>query len=202
MVRIKRRIERVALDVDETMADVMIHVLNLHNAAQSTNFKMDDVTDWAWKGVGISDQDFKNHYNTVWNKMTHRIDLLVDKKLLLEVSKHYEIDIVTKRGGVPELEATTKPLRKWLEKHGMDKYRLVISPSGAEKDELGYDIYIDDSPKLAECISRSDGKMLFLVNKPHNRYHKITSGNVMRVADANEALRILASRARSRLKHE
>ena len=198
-----RKLARVALDVDETIADVIPHILKLHNKAKSTDYKLYHIRDWAWTGMNISNMEFRKHYSTVWHKMSHAIDLLVDKALLLEVSRHYEIDLVTKRANVPLVEATVVPLRKWLEKHGMDKYRLVVSDMRHEKDVLEYDIYIDDSPKLAENISKYSNKKLFLVNRPHNKYYRIKSDNIVRVHDVNGALHALIEEAKgSGLKHK
>ena len=202
MEKPRHPVERIALDVDETIADVMNHVLSLHNLEKSARFTMDDITDWKWTSIGITGAEFRKHYSTVWHTMTEQIGLLINKELLLELSKYYEIDLVTKRGGIKELEETAEPLKKWLIRHGIDKYRLVLSGHGVEKDVLRYDIYIDDSPILAERIESCKGKKMFLVTQPHNRNYAIKSRKVVRVADANDALRRLLKKAKSGLKHK
>jgi len=187
---------RISLDVDDTIAGVWEHVLGLHNAQNSTQFGLADVRGWNWEGTNLTTEQFYLLYNRVWLDMTHRIELLIDKKLLLKLARHYEIDIVTSRGKVPQAEATIALLRKWLTKNGISRFRLVITDDNSGKDALGYDIYIDDSPVLADAISKSGRKMMFLVDQAYNRDVE-DSKNVKRVADANEALRALAEMAES-----
>ena len=194
---------RISLDVDDTIAGVWEHILSLHNEQISANYEPEDVKDWRWESIHLTTEQFYGLYNRVWQEMPHKIELLADKKLLLKLAKHYEIELVTSRGKVPELEATVAPLRKWLAAKGIDNFRLVINAVHSEKDVLGYDIYIDDSPSLAMMISKSKGKILFLVDHPYNRNIE-DSKNVKRVSDVNEALRALAEMADRELglKHE
>lgn len=196
-----RKLGRISLDVDETIADVNRHIMALHNSRSSTRHQVSDLTDWGWSSVNITDQQFYELYNAVWRDMSHKIGLLVDKRLLYSIAKHYEIDLVTMRGRVPELEDTVGPLRAWLERHGVSRFRLVISSVYSQKDVLGYDIYIDDSPVLAQSIAKSGKKVMFLVDKPHNRSFP-GAANVRRVSDVNEALRAIAGMKASGLEHE
>ncbi len=189
--------------MDDTIAGVWEHVLGLHNAQSPVQVGLTDVRGWNWEGTNLTNERFYVLYNKVWRDMTHRIELLVDKKLLLKLARYYEIDIVTSRGKIPQAETTIAPLRKWLAKNGINKFRLVITDEIPGKEVLGYDIYIDDSPVLAEAISRSEKKMMFLVDQTYNRDVE-DSKNVKRVVDANEALRALAAIAESEsgLKHK
>ncbi len=201
LARTQRKLGRISLDVDDTIAGVWKHVLGLHNAQSSTQYSLHDLRGWNWEGVNMTTEQFYTLYNKLWHDMSHRIELLVDKKLLLKLARYYEIDLVTNRGKVPELESTVAPLRKWLAKNGISKFRIVVSDEHPGKHVLGYDIYIDDSPVLAESISRSEKKIMFLVDQPHNRDVQ-ESKNVKRVADANEALRALTEMAESSSKHK
>ena len=201
LTKTPHKLGRISLDVDDTIAGVWRHVLGLHNAQSPTQYELMDIRDWNWRGTTMTTEQYYVLYNKVWHDMSHRIELLIDKKLLLKLTKHYEIDIVTSRGNVPELEATVAPLRKWLSKNGIGKFRLVISDELSTKDVLGYDIYIDDSPVLARNISKSDKKIMFLVDHPYNRDIE-ESRNVKRVLDANQALIALADMAESGSKHK
>lgn len=201
MTKSTRKLGHISLDVDDTIAGVWKHILALHNENSSTQYGLMDLKGWNWEGVNLTTEQFYALYNKVWKDMNHRIELLVDKKLLLKLTKYYEIDLVTNRDKVPELMKTVKPLKKWLAKNGISKLRLVISAEHPGKDVLGYDIYIDDSPILARAISKSSKKIIFLVDQPHNRDIE-DSNNVKRVSDANEALIALAEMARSTPKHK
>lgn len=186
-----RKRGRISLDVDDTIANIMSPLLMLHNSINSSDYEASDVTDWSWRGVNLTTEQFYELYNKVWMNFTERIDCIVDKKLLLRLAKHYEIDLVTSRGNVPKLEETVKPLKKWLARHGISKFRLVISSEYSPKDTLGYDIYIDDSPLLAERIANDKKKILLLIDSPYNKHIKEAS-NIKRVSDVNEALRSLS----------
>lgn len=186
-----RKRGRISLDVDDTIANIMSPLLMLHNSINSSDYEASDVTDWSWRGVNLTTEQFYELYNKVWMNFTERIDCIVDKKLLLRLAKHYEIDLVTSRGNVPKLEETVKPLKKWLVRHGISKFRLVISSEYSPKDTLGYDIYIDDSPLLAERIANDKKKILLLIDSPYNKHIKEAS-NIKRVSDVNEALKSLS----------
>ncbi len=186
-----RKRGRISLDVDDTIANIMSPLLMLHNSINSSDYEASDVTDWSWRGVNLTTEQFYELYNKVWMNFTERIDCIVDKKLLLRLAKHYEIDLVTSRGNVPKLEETVKPLKKWLARHGISKFRLVISSEYSPKDTLGYDIYIDDSPLLAERIANDKKKILLLIDSPYNKHIKEAS-NIKRVSDVNEALKSLS----------
>jgi hypothetical protein len=192
---------RISLDVDDTIAGVWKQVLILHNSQSPAPLGLMDTRGWNWEGTSFTTEQFYALYNRVWCDLTHRIELLIDRKLLLKLARYYEIDIVTSRGNLPQAEATIAPLRKWLAKKGMGRFRLVVSDESAGKETLGYDIYIDDSPVLAKAISESGKKMMFLIDQTYNRDVE-DSKNVKRVADANEALRTLAEMAESGFKHK
>lgn len=178
--------KKVAVDIDFTIADVGRPMLEMHNAINSTNYSKDDVTDWDWTSVNMTIEQFYDFYVKAWVDKYHSIGLIVDPKLLREAEKYYSLDFVTSRGGHPMSEATVAPLRKWLKHHGLSDIRLVISKLGVEKSELGYDIYIDDSPHLAKKIREDKKKTMFVVDA-HNRGIKGAS-NIIRVRDVNEAL--------------
>ena len=190
------RAKRVALDIDFTIADVSKPMLEMHNAVNATNYKREDVTDWDWTSVNMTLDQFYDFYVKAWVDKYHSIGLLVDPKLLREAERYYSLDLVTSRGGHPMSEKTIEPLRKWLSHHGLSDIRLVISNLNAEKSELGYDIYIDDSPNLAKKISEDKRKTMFVVDA-HNRSIR-SSDNVIKVKDVNEALLRIIDMAETR----
>ncbi len=195
---------KVSLDVDYTIANIIEPMLELHNKVNQTNFNEEDINSWSWsESLGISEENANKLYVNAWIDMSNKINFMADTKLLLELEKYYDIEIVTNRGNHLENEKTVEPLKRWLKKHGLGGFKLIINDVDRDKSTLDYDIYIDDSPALAESISKMKNKTLFLINATYNRHVK-DSENIIRVADVNESLSRLINIANSKsaLKYE
>ena len=87
-------------------------------------------------------------------------------RLVSALVKH-AVDIVTSR-------VVQSAVKKWLAQHKIPYDNFVLSK---DKQELGYDFYVEDDPYLSEILP--PGKVLFLYDPPYNR--NVPQGpNVMR----------------------
>ncbi len=186
LIGLRRGKERVALDVDDTIANILDQIIMEYNGRNGTKHRL-----WSETGTStVPHSEASKLYNPVWMDRMERIGLLVDRELLKRAARHYEIDLVTSRGGVPSFEETISQLRGWLRMNGLDGYRLVINDRRMEKTELGYHWYVDDAVALADEVNRTPGKRMLLVDMFYNRGVQ-NSASVRRVADVNAGLEAL-----------
>lgn len=169
---------RISLDLDNTLAQTMESTVHLYNQRFSTSYTIDDVTDWNWWNVFFPISSQHNAKNTGYRLMDEAwliggIEPIPKFERVLElVGDDDLIDIVTGR------ETTPVPvLLDWLKRHRIPYDNFIVS---TDKEDLDYDVYIDDDPRLAEKIKDRRGKVLILFDQPWNR-HISSSRNVVRV---------------------
>lgn len=105
---------------------------------------------------GVSDGDFEQWQNddheafveamlNVWDE--HRVKVPpVEDNIGSKVGQIYvdhDVDIVT------NTLADEEVVREWLDRHNVPYDDIVKNPTGTDKSELDYDVYIDDNPNLA-----------------------------------------------------
>lgn len=94
--------------------------------------------------------------------------------------REHHVDIVT--GSIADKELLIQRLEQLHIRKGYEYNELIqVEPNQKNaKLDLGYDIYIDDNPKLAEAIDNRDGKTYcVLVTQPWNKTYQ-PKRNVMR----------------------
>lgn len=156
----------IAVDMENVLADPKSWFLEVYNRRHGTNYAIEDVDHWDWVRTEIEFQEFMDTIDAGWRHHRDQIDPLarnLDETLdRLARSTGATIDIVTARTGVES------EMQAWLADHGVTTYEAFISIEPSDtKAQLGYDYYIDDSPRLATNLR--DTQTQFLVEWPWNR---------------------------------
>ena len=182
---VKTKRIRVALDIDDTVADISSVVMKKVNRRLGTDYTYEHVFG-SWDTNKPLWDAYARVYEELWTKKHKAIRLFADKRLLRQLTKHYDVAFISARGWS---KVSTQGLADWLKRHRLNHINLEITNESKEKTLLGYDFYIDDYH-----VKVKGKRMLFLVDHTHNKKIK-NSKNVMRVEDVNEALRFLIKRA-------
>lgn len=101
---------KIALDVDQVIADSFNLVVNNVNNETGAKNTLEDLIDYPAPGkmfLNVTNDDFVRIYDTIWNSDWKKIPRLADKKLLLKLCSSFDVDIVSSRG-----EEASGPLRK------------------------------------------------------------------------------------------
>ena len=182
--RARRRL-RVALDVDDTVADISRVVLRKVNRELGTDYVFESI--WGtWNSDKVLWDTYARFYEELWTKKHKTIRLFVDKRLLRQLARHYDISFVSARGWS---RASAQGLADWLKHHKLENIPVEITNTSDDKARLGYDVYIDDYH-----VKVKGKRMLLLIDYGHNR-HIRESRNVTRVRGVNDAIRLLIKRA-------
>ncbi|MDA7944420.1 MAG: hypothetical protein MPJ07_01130 [Nitrosopumilus sp.] len=170
---------RIALDVDGVLADV------LEMWAGRRGIPKGDARSWYfWKDLGIPADEFYRGLDACWQEwrlIPPTEDRIGEKAAAL--AELGTVDIVTAR-----TPATDAAVREWLEHHGVPYSKYVSVPSGAQKAELEYDVFIDDSPINAEKITEA-GMRVIVYEQPWNA--GLDPARYRRVAGLEEAASLL-----------
>jgi 5'(3')-deoxyribonucleotidase len=192
----KGSVKRISLDVDSTIARVQPLVIEVLNREKGTKYTMGDFTEWDVEKskLGVTYAEYNEIDKRVWQTMSGRITPLVDEVILLDLSRHYPIDIITNR-----TQETVESIERWLGKHFPNlKHNLIARPIDFDKSTFDCDIFIDDSPLLVAKIESLDcGKVLYPIDAPWNR-EIADSPKVIRVDCAGAAARTLINLAKER----
>lgn len=151
---------QIALDVEGVLS-------NTHKAAyeRSDILKPEHDEEWGFPTEELYDE-FMHVSQNLWHNHWEKIPPMEDPKVLQDVTESlYEyghtVDIVTHRRNVDD------QVQAWLD----DKrivYKEFHAPS-EEKDELDYDLYVDDKPALAERIKNDPQRAIVLRDRPYNQ---------------------------------
>jgi uncharacterized HAD superfamily protein len=186
---------RIAVDLDEVLAQFLQSFIDFHNEKYGTHFKLSDFHSYhlhnAWGGT--VEEAIEKVYQ--FHKTDHfkNIRPVQDaQESLQKLKKGNEIFIVTSRQN--EIMHETEV---WLDKHFPDTFSGIhfanhFSKSGIKRtkkeicDELGIEVLIEDSPDYAiECIK--PGRKIFLLNYPWNKERKVPN-EIQRVDSWKEIL--------------
>jgi uncharacterized HAD superfamily protein len=199
---------RVAVDVDGVLADLherFLHLLN-KDAAKARDATgvhygpctLDDITDWnVWRVLPLlkdaaerSGEEYASglcwrYFDLAW-LAPHKMDPIPGAvSAMRELSKRkeaLEVEILTSR----RME-TAGDMMAWLSMQDIPASAVVILDAHAphvDKSERQYDVYVDDSPKLAEKMAGHSGSTLLLFDKPYNQ--ATYAPNVRRVGNWRE----------------
>jgi 5'(3')-deoxyribonucleotidase len=190
---------KIAVDLDNTLADTTSILLKLTNWKMGTNFVLADVNEWDfWRNKGPAfDKAFWDIYDfldTLYIRRTlppvHPLACPIVK--MMEKAGH-TVHIVTanKDSAKPGIEA-------WLFGHGLDTPVMTIGRvSAEEKVKMDYNLYIDDSPKFIEPMRLygNGGKLLILLDQPWNAAIDVSEDkNIIRAANWRDIQSILEHR--------
>lgn len=177
---------RIALDVDGVLANMIEPLLRLYEDETGVRITVEEVDDWDfWKKRGISKQKFIELMIRTWSRWWE-IEPLEDdvSEDVDKLNRLGHVDIVTQRPA-----KTIGYVKEWLARNKIRYRKFTWVPPRTTKAKLSYDIYIDDSPKLAEELNKL-GRPMLLYNQPWNRSFGETS-IIRRVYSLDDCIRIL-----------
>ena len=180
---------RIALDVDGVLADLVGTLLQVYEEKTGIRVERDEVDSWEfWRRYGLSRQGFIQLLIKTWSRWREikptEDDLAEDVKLLNRLG---HVDIVTQRPS-----KTIPYVKEWLRYHNVSYRNFTWVPPKSTKASLGYHVYIDDSPKLAEELVRL-GKPMLLYDQPWNR--EVNEAKTLRrVYSLDDCVRLLEER--------
>lgn len=181
---------KIAVDVDGTIADSHKSFVKYVNAAFEKELRekalyplaVEDITDWDWgekiRALHLSPKDCVEITDRIWREETDSIPPTEEglRKRMAELQERCEcVDIVTAR-------KETEAVKRWLELNRIPYNRLVYY---TKKEQLDYDVYVDDNPNLAASVP--DTKTILLYHRPWNT-KVCCKSNVKRVHDFGEVL--------------
>lgn len=178
------RLKKISIDIDSTLIDIMVNYCKIYNKKKNSKKTKEDVTIWDFfDDWGLSKEEGIGIFEKIDLQDIPVISDALDCYLLL-LNQKYKVDIVTDRK-----EEQRKALEKKFEsmnlKPGIQYQNLIIVDSYKKKLDLDYDIYIDDSPKLANIMEKYPNKILILLDQPWNKNIQI-SNNIKRVNNWKE----------------
>ena len=175
---------RYAVDVDGVLALQIEATLARINMRYGTNYTKDDMVAWdAWNLIPElkgSRNEFYRAMGAAWEAGEVQADPSASE-MMRNLRLRGRVDIVTKT------IAEDDTLRFWLAANGIVYDGLVHLPKGSQVSKAAfteYDVFIDDSPKLAEEMPAD--KTLLLVDQPWNRNVPVRR-NVRRIGSLMEA---------------
>ena len=156
---------RIALDVDGVLANLIEPLLKRYKEETGVEISVEEVDTWDfWKKHGLSKQMFMELLIKTWTRWWEIEPIEDDVEEDVErLNSLGHVDIVTQRPA-----KTIEYVKEWLEKNKIKYRRFTWVPPRRTKAQLSYDIYIDDSPKLAEALNKL-GKPMLLYDQPWNR---------------------------------
>jgi len=175
---------RISVDVDSTLIDIMVNYCEIYNLDRNENKTKEDVEDWDFfEDWGLTVEEGLEIFGQI--DLQNVSPICDDVNYYLEnINANHIVDIVTNRE-----EKFRMVLIKKLKSMDIVKEthyrRLILVKSEFEKLKLDYDIYIDDSPKLANLILNNPNKLQYLIDQPWNRGIKDIK-NIIRVYNWNE----------------
>lgn len=175
---------RVACDIEGVVANPHALFLSYYNETHDTDFTLRDMTSWEFpnKNFHISTDEFHKIIDEIWQKKWKEIPPTEEDLAykISTISQIHEIDFVTCRA------SRSSEIKKWLKKQTIIYGQFVgVEGSTTKKAELEYDIFIDDSPKLANTLEMI-GKPIFLYRRPWNEM--IFGSYIHRVDNFNEVI--------------
>jgi uncharacterized HAD superfamily protein len=179
---------KIGIDLDDTLSDSRLNMIEFHNKIYGTNFKIEDIKKYNfWENWGgtleTTIDELEKFHKTDYAK---NIRPIKDAKEILEkLKKNNELYIITARSN--DLKKETE---EWVEKYFPDIFSKIYftneySHGGIKEtkkntcDNLDIDIFIEDNLDFAlECAEPS--RKVFLIDRPWNQTDKLPS-NVNRV---------------------
>lgn len=155
---------KVAIDVDSTLAASPLAVFE-EIEGRGHGYSLDDIEYWNWGFDEFSKDEYLGAFETVWSErplsvppMEHHLSLSVG-----DIFEDHTVDIVTAK---PDTKSVIEGKKEWLYDQGIPYDNFIEVPRDKPKTELGYDVYVDDHPKLPK--HRSHGQKICLVDQPYN----------------------------------
>lgn len=187
----------VSIDIDETIAEVHEVMLRNYNRVKGTNYTIADHKDWDFKSVGSNYLEMMKFYVDAWKNHWEEIRFMGNKYSLIRVEEYFTQDVSSSRDWNERdgpTGGTIEGTEKWLFANGINWLPYFFDQTKIKKFDLKYEIYVDDSPKLAEEIISRSRRFQFVIDKPYNRHIPDTE-RTMRVSGIDEFSEELISAA-------
>jgi len=193
----KKKLE-IAVDIDGVILDTMVIFCEIYNEIYegSKGFKKrtkEDVTSW----------QFNHDWNLPDTALWHIFDKVAEQLLFVptvdphasivmrKLRSKFIVDIVTAREeGDRDLLVRRLHKSRIMEGVQYDALHIVDRHDFTAKIDMDYDIYIDDSPNLADGIREYKDKLIILYNQPWNKHIK-EEGNIIRAKNWREVWKII-----------
>ncbi len=156
---------KIAVDLDGVLAEPMNLWCKLYNERHHTHLTLKDIKQWDVPNLlNITQDEFYRTLDEAWMRWEEVPPTEENLPKKVEAVSHYgDIDIVTGR-----TEQTVKVCTKWLEHQAIKYDKFVRVDTTPQKTTLGYDVYIDDAPRLFKSLlSRLTGHGI-LYTRPWN----------------------------------
>jgi hypothetical protein len=177
---------KIGIDLDDTLGQSTSAVIAFHNDTYSTDFKMENLTDYIWQAIldhsktqEESRKRVRKFHETSYGK---NIKPVKDTKKVLErLKKEHELHIITARG-----DYIKKETEEWVRNnfpntfshiHFTNQHSQNIQGTTKKKicDTLGIDIFIeDDVNNASECLAPN--RKVYLLNYPWNQTDALPEG--------------------------
>ncbi len=163
---------KVALDFDGTLADTGSLILLLMNWRLGTSYKMEDWDSWGfWAGMSPeAEKAFWGLFDLMDESYLRRalppMDPFAPAVVKWLMKRGHEVNLVTVNSNTKK---ALDSFNGWLWAQGIEMPVVAMGRTNVSKAELDYDLFIDDSPRLAEDMGRHQNKKLILLRRPLNK---------------------------------
>lgn len=192
---------KIAIDLDDVIADTTPNLHRFHNEMFGTNFSIDNQQIYNLAKVWNIEQEECTRRFLLWYSSDYFPKLKPVSgvaKALAELSKHHDLVIVTSR-----LEVVEEKTKEWLEKylpdvkldiHFANHYFGTNSHKKSDHcQRLGIDLLIEDCLDYAtECAEKNIEVLLY--DWPWNQTKKLPK-NVTRVKSWDEIVKVIESKS-------
>lgn len=182
----------IAVDFDGVLSNTIKRWIQIFNKDYSEKYKLqlsyNKITEFNfYKMYNISHDDSRQIFQTCWEQLgvLEPTEFMLSQKTKTLSELYDGLDIVTANNSINK-----KYLEKFLQKYKIKYDNIVFSEN---KEELNYDLFIDDSPINAKKIF-SYGKPILLYNQPWNQdviSEKVDNAHLSRVYSLDHAIYIL-----------
>jgi len=153
--------KRIAFDQDQVLADLLTEWVSRYNTEYNDNLRPEDIKNWNWHNL-VKPECGKKIYNYLDDPNLFENLPCVDgsQETLYELSKHYEIFVVT----APWNIGNVKPKYKWLKKNFpfINEKNYVFTRN---KSVVNADWLVDDKEENFHGFKGTP----ILYDAPHNR---------------------------------
>lgn len=183
--------QRVAIDMDDTLALLKEAWLPVYNVANGTSFTIEAFKSWSSWDLPATFDEFMDIYHDLWSKSWKTIRPSIFTETLKSLAEIHDVDIVSHR---PQWHEPY--VRSWMSHYfpGV-KVNLVLTESSEKKAQLGYDVIFDDGTPLAKTLASNGNKRttLYFVNKPWNRndLYELQNPQIIRVKSLADGIAML-----------
>ena len=184
---------RISVDIDGVLLDLIGQVCRIYNQQHNTEYSKKNVSQWEFfRDWNISEDVIYEIFNLAYQNSISTS--LVDEGapyILKKLNKTYNVDLVTARDEQYKKELLAR-LSSFNIKRGAHYENLIHVKTKPYDVKLGlnYDLYIDDSPNLAQHLEIYENKTLLLYDQPWNQKTN-EKFNIIRVKNWNQIGRIL-----------